>query len=601
MFPKNLVKTNEMKQFFKILFASTLGAVLGLILLFVILFFVVFGVVSSSSNEMVSYDEKNVIVLKNTISVGEITTPSMPTLFSSFEDDSKLGLFDILRVIDYAKNDSKIKGIVLDDLEIDAGYETVGEIAQALIDFKTSGKFVYGYFNTMSQKTYLLASVCDSLSMTAEGMAEFHGISSTSIHYKNLLEKVGLKPVVVRCGKYKSYVETYTNEKMSAENREQKQTYIDMVWGMYENMLARTRPIISSKLLNSIADSVLVCVPEEMLKYGFIDKIQYSDEFWNSVKTQIDIPLTEAVSTISLRSYVDDFQLRQLSAIDSKSKIALVIAQGSIDRGKSDEESIGSETYVKLFQKVRQDSSIKSVVFRINSGGGSALASELIWREVSLTAQEKPVIVSMGDMAASGGYYIATPATHIYASPMTLTGSIGVFGMSVNAENLMEKIGVTVDKVNTNQHSDFGNIMRDLDPIEIHAIQKSVDKTYATFKQRVSDGRKLDTAAVEEIAQGRVWSGTHASVNGLVDGVEFCSLKMSLSAAQHEANLQNGDFQIEVFPKPKTLYEELLDKIDTKTSVFENISKDFELLQIVKTAPKESGIYMQLPYSIDLR
>lgn len=584
-----------MKQFFKILFASTIGTILGLGLLLIILVVIIISIASSSMNETIDYKENNVLVLKNVLSVGEITTPSMPSVLSKYEEDSKLGLFDIIRVIDYAKSDSKIKGIVLDDLEINAGYETIGEITQALNDFKKSGKFIYGHFNTLSQKTYLLASVCDSLSMNAEGMAEFHGISSTSIHYKNLLEKVGLKPIVVRCGKYKSYVETYTNDKMSEANREQKQAYIDAIWNMYKNLLVQTRPSINPNQLEPFADSILVCIPNELLKYGFIDKIQYSDEFWNSIKTQLNIPLKESISTISLRAYIEDYQLKELTASEEKNKIALVIAQGSIDMGKSDEESIGSETYVDLFKKVRKDSTIKSVVFRINSGGGSALASELIWREVTLTAQEKPVIVSMGDMAASGGYYIATPAKYIFASPMTLTGSIGVFGMSVNAENLLDKIGVTVDKVNTNQHSDFGNISRDLDPIEISAIQKSVDKTYSTFKQRVSEGRKMDTSIVENIAQGRIWSGLHANSNGLVDKINFCSLTMALSTAQQEANLENEKFSIEVFPKSKTLYEEIFDKINTQSSVIEKLTNDAKIKKLLISIPTKSGIYSQLP------
>lgn len=584
-----------MKQFFKILFASTIGTILGLGLLLIILVIGIISIASSSMNETIDFKEKNVLILKNTITIGEITTPSMPTVFSNFEQDSKLGLFDILRVIDYAKTDSKIEGIVLDDLELNAGYETVGEIAQALTDFKNSGKFVYGHFNTLSQKTYLLASACDSLSMNAEGMAEFHGISSTSIHYKNLLEKIGVKPVVVRCGKYKSYVETYTNDKMSEENREQKQVYINTMWKMYANLLSQTRPTASHTQLEFLADSAVVCLPNEMLKYGFIDKIQHSDEFWNSIKLRMNVSLKESISTISLRSYIENYQLKEMSASDSKNKIALVIAQGSIDMGKSNEESIGSDTYVKLFQNIRKDSTIKSVVFRINSGGGSALASELIWREVALTNQEKPVIVSMGDMAASGGYYIATAAKYIFASPMTLTGSIGVFGMSVNTENLLQKIGVSVDKVNTNQHSDFGNISRELNPIEIHAIQKSIDKTYATFKQRVADGRKIDTSLVEKIAQGRIWSGTHAQTNGLVDNLDFCSLTTALSTAQHEANFEASDFSIEVFPKSKTIYEELFDKLNTQSSVIEKLTDDEKIINLLQSVPTKSGVYSQIP------
>lgn len=584
-----------MKQFFKILFASLFGAILGVLLLIVIVVAIVVGTSSASLSSSVNYKDKNVLVLKNVVSVGEISTPNTPALFSGMDLNSKIGLIDFMRVLDCAAQDSKISGIVLDDVVFDAGYASIAEIADALKRFKESGKFVVGHFNTLSQKSYLVASVCDEISMNSEGMAEFHGISATSIHYKNLLEKVGLKPVVIRCGKYKSYVESVTADKMSEENKEQKQAYINDIWYSFARNASTYRNINVSQL-NSFADSVLVCTPKELQAFGFIDRVQYADVFWQSVKKRMELPDDEKVSTISFRSYMDDCLLQMESDTAKANNIAVIIAQGSIDMGKSDEESIGSETYVKLFEKVREDKSIQSVVFRINSGGGSALASELIWREVSLTAQEKPVIVSMGDMAASGGYYIASPATKIVASPMALTGSIGVFGMSMTAENLMKKIGVSYDKVNTHSHSDFGNITRDMEPEELKAVEKSIDQTYATFKQRVSSGRGISVDSVEVIAQGRVWSGEQAVKIGLVDTLG--GVNTALLLAQNEAHLEQGSYGIKIYPKSKTLFDEVFAKLDTQSSVVEKLTDDVELQHILQNVPTESGIYAKLPYNI---
>ena len=581
-----------MKQFFKILFASLFGAILAL---GIIVGLVVLISIKSIPTDTPSYADKNVLLLQNVVSVGEVTVPELPTIFSDGEI-SQLGLSDILRALEIASNDDKISGIVLENVTIDAGYPTVGELAAAIQKFRQKGKFVVSYNHTLSQKSYLLSSGANEIVMNSEGMAEFHGISSTSVHYKNLLEKVGLKPVVIRCGKYKSYVESVTQEKMSDENRMQKQVYIDKVWKQYGADVAKHRPILVSQL-NSFADSVLICTPQQLLSFGFIDKIQYADEFWDSVKVRMGLKLDESVSTISLRGYIKSNQTKIALDTTRKSNVALILAQGSIDLGKSDEKSIGSETYCKIFKKVREDSSIKAVVFRINSGGGSALASELIWREVSLTAVKKPVIVSMGDVAASGGYYIATPATAIVASPSTLTGSIGVFGMSMTAEGLLNKIGVNVDKVNTHPHSDFGNISRDMDPVEVKAIQNMIDKTYKTFKTRVSEGRHLPLVLVEEIAQGRVWSGADAKERGLVDTLG--GLDVALQMAAKTSNL-GKNYGIKMYPQAPSLFDMMSSTLEAKTSVLAKLTDDKNFQSLLRTIPTKSGVYMQLPYNFTI-
>lgn len=586
-----------MRQFFRVFFATALGAILGV----VIIIFLIVGIFVASASKSISstkYEKENVLLLRNVVTVGEISTPETPSFLSTVDSESELGLVDMIRTLETAADDEKISGIVLDDVVLNAGYATIWELADALQNFKKSGKFVVGHFNTLSQKTYLLASVCDEISMNAEGMAEFHGISSTSIHYKNLLEKIGLKPVMIRCGKYKSYVESVTENKMSEANKEQKQAYINAIWKTYCAAIQKYREVNGSQL-NSFADSVLVCLPTELRAFGFIDKIQHADEFWNSVKTRMNIDLNKSVPTVSFRAYMDDCAEQEAADTSYAHNIAVVIAQGSIDMGKSDEESIGSETYVSLFKKIRKDSTVKSVIFRINSGGGSALASELIWREVALTAQEKPVIVSMGDMAASGAYYIAAPGAKIIASPMTLTGSIGVFGLSMTANGLLNKIGVNVDKVNTHPHSDFGNVSRDIDAVEMRAIEKSIDKTYLTFKQRVSEGRNLSVDFVEEIAQGRVWSGVDGLRIGLVDTLG--GLNAALQEAIRLAEFSDEqEFGIQVYPKPKTLFDVVTEKLDFQSSFVDKLVQDEELKTLLKNVPMKSGVYTQIQESMTI-
>ncbi len=584
-----------MKQFFKILFASLFGAILA-ILLIVIIFLVI---VASSSNTTTTYAKKNVLVFKNVVSIGECTTADMPSMLSQYGEQSQVGLYDVIRSLEIASEDDRIQGIVLQDVVLDAGYTTVFELVEALKKFKESGKFVVGYYSMLSQKSYLLSSIADEISMNSEGEAEFHGISSQSIHYKDLLEKVGLKPVVLRCGKYKSYVESVTQNKMSEENRYQKQVYIDGVWKEYESQIAKSRPVLV-KDLNKLADSILVCTPEELLSYGFIDKIQYVDEFWNSVKHRANVSDTDSLNQVSIESYVlEQNENKITNEVQQENNIALVIAQGSIEYGKSNETSIGSDTYMSIFKKIRKDSSIKAVVFRINSGGGSSLASELIWREVALTAEKIPVIVSMGDLAASGGYYIASPATKIVASPSTLTGSIGVFGMSMTAEGLFNKIGINIDEVNTHKHSDFGTISRDLDPVEAAAIQKVIDKTYNTFKQRVAEGRGLSVQAVETIAQGRVWTGKDALAIGLVDTLG--DLSVAFQVAIETASLQAGSYGIKTYPNVRPWYEVLLSDVSGQASVSEKLAKELGITNMVRYAPKEKGVYAQMPYYLMLQ
>lgn len=584
-----------MGKFFRVFFATIFGTVFGVIIL--IALFIGIIVASSSSTLTTNYEDKNVLIFKNIVSIGEISTPSIPNFITGTDDGSKLGLYDILWTLERAANDDRIQGIVFDDIIIDAGYATVQELVEAFKKFKESGKFIVAHFNSMSQKTFLLASVCDEISMNGEGMAEFHGISSSSVHYKDLLEKIGINPIVIRCGKYKSYVESVTSTKMSTENKEQKKAYIDELWKDYLKTIKNNKNI-NSQNLNKIADSTLLCLPEELLSYNIIDTIQFYDEFWNSIKNRMDIDSNKSVSAIPFKTYMEEWKQKMPTDTTNENSIALVVAQGSIDMGTSEESSIGSKTYVDVFKKIRKDSAISAVVFRINSGGGSALASELIWREVALTAKEKPVIVSMGDMAASGGYYIASPATKIMATPSTLTGSIGVFGMSMTAEKLLEKIGVQFDTVSTHSHSDFGNtIARNLDPVEIRAIEKSIDKTYLTFKQRVSAGRHISINDVETIAQGRIWNGYDALSHQLVDTLG--GLAAALQFAADAANTSTK--QVRVFPQAKTLLETMYSKFSVRvTSLFEKNPLNSEIQHIIQTIPSKSGIYTQIPYTFSI-
>ncbi|HPF94712.1 MAG TPA: signal peptide peptidase SppA, partial [Tenuifilaceae bacterium] len=419
----------------------------------------------------------------------------------------------------------KIRGIYIETEGIPAGAATLEEIRASLEKFKESGKFIISYSNVYSQKSYYLASVSDKILLNPEGMVEWVGLRSEIMFFKGALEKLGVEAQILRHGKFKSAVEPFMYDKMSPENREQILTYTGSIWNHWVEGISKTRNI-SAEQLNQFADDLTIRNAKTALDNGIVDSLVYKDQVINMLKELTDTKPKKDINSVSLAQYTKVKPKRQHKGF-IKEKIAVVYASGEIVMGDGNEGAVAGERFGRAIREARRDSTVKAIVLRINSPGGSALASEVIWREVKLATEVKPVIVSMGDVAASGGYYIAAPADYIIASPTTITGSIGVFGMMPNVkEGMNKKLGITVDVAKTNRNSDFGSLFRPMTAEERAIGQLSVEEVYKTFIGHVAEGRETTVEKVDEIGQGRVWSGANAISINLVD--EFGGLQKAI-------------------------------------------------------------------------
>lgn len=568
-----------MKQFFKFVGASALGSlVVGIVLTFFFVFILV-GAFERSVNELFGDLENNSIEIDENsvlhISLNTDLPDQGPIDEWSFglgglQNIKKSGLNSILECIERAKTDENINGIYLDVSDATAGMAQIEEIRNKLIEFKKTGKFIYSFGELYSHKGYYLASVSDVISVYPEGLIQFTGLNSTITFYKGLIDKLGIEVSVIRGSnnKFKSAVEPFLYDKMSDANRKQVSIYLNSLWGHMLNGISKYRKI-SLDDLNEIADSMLVRNADGAVKYKLADKVAYKDEAVSDMIKLSKMGDDEYISFISIASYMRDSRLEEKSPKQKREnhkdddKIAVIYAEGSIVDGRADEGTIGSITLSKQIKKARRDETVKAVVLRVNSPGGSALASDVIWRELILTRAQKPLIVSMGNVAASGGYYISCCADRIFASPNTITGSIGVFGILPNTENLFrDKLGVTFDRVNTNSNSDLGSITRGLSDKEYKIIQQGVDEIYDDFITKVAKGRKkLTKAEVDSIGQGRVWTGKDALKLGLVD--ELGGLEDAIEEAAKRADLD--DYFILEIPEKTTPLEQFVSKMKEGT------------------------------------
>ncbi len=589
-----------MKSFFKYLLASILGVMIAGLLLF----FIFIGIISamvSSQDKPVDIKKNSVLLLKLNQSIHD-RKPSMPLIFSditSLSAETALGLNEILNCIEKARLDTNIRGIYLELTDMSAGIATVEEIRKALIDFKKSGKFIVAFSNSFSQKSYYLASVSDKLYLNPEGSVDFVGLSAELMFYKKTLEKLDIEPEVIRHGKFKSAVEPFMYDKMSPENREQIKTYVGSIWNHMVEQIGISRNIPVEKL-NNFADSLLMWNNEAAVRYGMIHALLYKDQVLDTLATLVHINKAKDLSMVTLQKYVNAPKSKSDKSF-TRDKIAVIYAEGDIVVGEQGEGSIGSEKIARTIRNARQDSSIKAIVFRVNSGGGSALASEVIWRELSLARQVKPVIASMGDLAASGGYYIVAAADTIVASPNTITGSIGVFGLLVNAEDFMEnKLGVTTDVEKTNAYSDFGSIFRPLTGTERMVLQNMVDETYKTFVTHVSDGRKISYESVDQMGEGRVWSGTNALGLKLVDVLG--GLNDAIDIAAKKAGLDN--YRIVELPKQEDPFTQVMKELtgDVRERLIrKEISEFYPQYRALKEMLSGDRIQAKLPYEIRIQ
>ena len=580
-----------MKQFLKFTLAAAAGLVLGVFSIIII-----FSILAASGDSKeVQLDKPYVLRL---VLNGEIQdrVEEMPFDLSEItgQDVNILGLNDILANIKKAKTDENIKGIYIEIGMISAGFATREEIRNALLDFKESGKFITTYSEIYTQGSYYLASVADYICMYPEGGMELRGLNSTIPFFTNALKKMGIEPQVIRHGKFKSAVEPFMLTEMSDENREQIETYMGSIWEHFLKNVASDRELTRDRL-NEIAESLEIQTTEDAVELGLVDSLFYRDQFQNHLANLMEQENYDDINFVSLKKYN---KVKNENARDKfkKEKVAVIYAQGEIQSGEGSETVIGSERISKAIRKARKDEKVKAIVLRVNSPGGSALASDVIWREMKLANEEKPVVVSMGDVAASGGYYIACASDKIYASPNTITGSIGVFGIMPNIEELMtDKIGITFDNVKTNKFADLGSVNRPLTQEEYDIIQKGVVDVYNTFTSKVAEGRDMSQENVDDIGQGRVWSGTNAMDINLID--EYGGLEAAVAGAAELAELE--DYRIYELPEQKDPFQELLKQLeeDMQTSWIKyQLGDQYKYYKTIQDIKHLKGVQARMPY-----
>ena len=580
-----------MKQFLKFTLAAAAGLMLGVFSIIII-----FSILAASGDSKeVQLDKPYVLRLELN---GEIQdrVEEMPFDLSEItgQDVNILGLNDILANIKKAKTDENIKGIYIEIGMISAGFATREEIRNALLDFKESGKFITTYSEIYTQGSYYLASVADYICMYPEGGMELRGLNSTIPFFTNALKKMGIEPQVIRHGKFKSAVEPFMLTEMSDENREQIETYMGSIWEHFLKNVASDRELTRDRL-NEMAENLEIQTTEDAVRLGLVDSLFYRDQFQNHLANLMEQENYDDINFVSLKKYN---KVKNENARDKfkKEKVAVIYAQGEIQSGEGSETVIGSERISKAIRKARKDEKVKAIVLRVNSPGGSALASDVIWREMKLANEEKPVVVSMGDVAASGGYYIACASDKIYASPNTITGSIGVFGLLMSFEELYtDKIGLTFDQVKTNKFADLGSVNRPLTQEEYDIIQKGVVDVYNTFTSKVAEGRDMSQENVDDIGQGRVWSGTNAMDINLID--EYGGLEAAVAGAAELAELE--DYRIYELPEQKDPFQELLEQLeeDMQTSWIKyQLGDQYKYYKTIQDIKHLKGVQARMPY-----
>ncbi|MFT4681357.1 MAG: protease-4 [Granulosicoccus sp.] len=586
-----------MKQFFKFMFASAFGLVIGIFL--IIILFAAVGA-SLGGDKEVAVKENSLLTLDLSVGVVDRGYDNPLENFNpqSMKVEGKLGLNDILKALKNAATDDRIKGIYIDMKGVGAGAATTEEIRNGLLKFKESGKFILSYGEAYSQKGYFLSTVSDEIWLNPEGLVAFNGLGAEIMFFKNLLEKLEVEPQIIRYGKFKSAVEPLILDKMSEANREQIMTYVGSIWSSLIGAIGESRGI-SVDELNRYADQALIRNADSCLNYKLVDRLIYKDEVLAELKTRLGVDAEDDIESISIGSYKDVPAKRQDGEkAYAKERVAIVYATGGIESGNGDHETIGSETISKAIRKAREDENVKAIVLRVNSPGGSALASDVIWREVGLAKAVKPVVVSMGDVAASGGYYIACDATKILASPTTITGSIGVFGVLMNMQGLLNnKLGITIDTVKTNKFADLGSFARALTSEERAIIQESVNEIYFDFIGKVGEGRGMASVDVDSIGQGRVWSGSDAINIGLID--EFGGLERAIEIAASEAGLE--DYRLKELPEQKDPLDEVLEELmgnKTQAAVKQTLGPLYPYFNDIREAAEMKGVQARLPYTI---
>ena len=583
---------------------NVLAVIVGLFVFSIVaflLFFGLIGIAASSSEKEVSLAENTILHLDlNGRTLVERTSEedlAFGSFLNPFGGENTAGLVNLKKAIAEAKTNENIKGIYLNAGLFGAGQAGLLELREALQDFKESDKFIVAYDEAYSEGGYFLASIADEIYLNPLGGIDFNGFSSEGIFLKGFFEKAGIKPEVFRVGEFKSAVEPFILDKMSPENRLQTQYFLDDINQHALALIAEARGIPSDSI-RVINNQMLVRKPIDAVNYKLATALKYEDEVHSILKGKLGLQEEDQISTINATELGG---LAKSKNITSKNRIAVILAEGDIVDGNV-EGAISSEKFAKEIRKARKDENIKAIVLRVNSPGGSILASEVIWREMGEAKKAKPLIVSMGEVAASGGYYISTPADTIVAQPTTITGSIGIFGILFNVQELInDKLGVTTDVVATGEFSDLGNMARPLTEVERTIIQSSVEDGYETFISRVAEGRGMHPDSVRKVASGRVWTGTQAKARGLVDVLGGLDTAVGIAAAKIKAG---EDFRVVYYPEKKPWFEELLMNFSDQVQVRilqSQLGEQYPLYQKIQKLKNYQGVQVRMPQELVIK
>lgn len=584
---------------------NVLAVIVGLFvfsILSVLLMLGLIGIVASSSgSEEVTVSENSVLHLDlNGRTVVERTSEDdfdLSMFGNPFGQEMTAGLINLKKAIGEAKTNDNIKGIYLNTGLIIAGQANLLELREALVDFKTSGKFIVAYDEAYTEGGYYIASVADEIYLNPLGGIDFNGFSSEGIFFKGLFEKVGIKPEIFRVGEFKSAVEPFILEKNSPEARLQTQSFLDDMNQFALHGISESRGI-GYDSLKKINDLMLVRKPQDAVTYGLATDLLYLDQVLSKLKEKLGVDEDDDIETINV---TDLNKTAKSKNVTSSNRIAVIIAEGEIVGGEAD-GVISSDKFAKEIRKARKDDNIKAIVLRVNSPGGSVIASEVIWREMAEAQKTKPVYVSMGEVAASGGYYISAPADTIVAQPNTITGSIGIFGMMFNAQELLnEKLGITTDVVKTGELSDFMNPTRPLTEVERNIIQGTVEDGYETFISRVSEGRGMSPEAVKEVASGRVWTGNQAKERGLVDVLGGLNTTIEIAAARIGAN---DDYRVVYYPAKKPWFETIMEDLGNNVQIRilqSQLGTNYTIYKQVEKLKSYEGVQVRMPQEIIIK
>jgi len=582
---------------------NVLATIIGLFLFSMMCFFGLLLIVAlaGSGSETVSVKDNSVIELDLSKVTADYGGKSVYKDLDYFEENHD-GLSDVIRAIEAAQTDSNIKGISILNDNSQLGMAQSKALRDALEDFKMSGKFVYAYANYYTQKEYYLNSVADAVYLNPIGEMDFKGLSSEILFFKDLQEKSGIKIEVIRHGKYKSAVEPFLENKMSDANREQISALLHSVWNSTVADISKSRNV-SVERLNQIADGLLARTPEMAKAEKLVDKIEYEDVYHNDIRKMLKVGKDETYNKISILDYAETVAATATDYL-ATNKIAIIYAQGEIESGEGDANTIGEGSMRRSLEEARKDDAVKAIVLRIDSPGGNALTSDLIWREIELTKKVKPVVVSMGNLAASGGYYIACNGNRIFAEANTITGSIGVFGMLPNFSTLATKIGINTEQVSTHPNAAGYSVFKPINENFRNFTQESVEHIYTTFVGRVAAGRKMKFAAVDSIAQGRVWSGTEALKIGLVD--EIGGMDAAVAYAAKLAKIK--EYTTQDFPEYEKNFKDFLANLGlpfAKTKedfIREEVGEEnYKMIEQIRKVSAQKGVRASLPFEINIR